>query len=190
MSSSDGGKAPPSPLPTHQRVCIRDHWLIPSHPSPIRVQRSGTRQELLRGPLYYAAAHVAATLLCWRHSPAGVLGLAVLCGGDGLAEVVGRSIRTPRLPHNRNKSVGGSMACWLGGAATAWPLLAHYRQLGMFAAGMQGPQAALLQGAPLLYGVLLCSGVGALVESAPLHELDNVAVTASVALMARWYFGF
>ena len=145
------------------------------------MQRSGERQELLHGPLYYAAAHVAATLLFWRHSPAGVLGLAVLCGGDGLAEVVGRSIRTPRLPHNRNKSVGGSMACWLGGASTAWPLLAYYQHLGMFA---QVPQAALLQGAPLLQGVLLCAAVR------PLHELDNLAVTASVALTTRWYFGF
>lgn len=51
------------------------------------MQRSGRREELLRGPLLYAAVHVAATLIWWRHSPCGVLALAILCAGDGLAEV-------------------------------------------------------------------------------------------------------
>ena len=163
----------------------------PCHP-PALLQRTGRREELLRGPLFYAVVHVAVTLLCWRHSPAGALALSVLCGGDGLAEVVGRSrlgAATPRLLHSSKKTVGGSLACWAGGAATALPLLLHFRRRGMFAAA-GAAAAGRLQGWPLLAGVLLCAGVGAAVESAPLAEVDNFTVPAAVALAARLYFGF
>ncbi|PSC74066.1 phosphatidate cytidylyltransferase [Micractinium conductrix] len=160
--------------------------------------RSGRREELLRGPLLYAVAHVAVTLLCWRHSPAGVLALGALCGGDGMAEVVGASLpRGPRLPHNEGKSVAGTAACWAGGVAAALPLLAHFRRSGMFdaaiAAGAAAPgggAGALLAGGPLLAGVLLCCGVGAAVESLPLGDWDNLAVPAAVALTARAIWGF
>lgn len=45
------------------------------------LQRSGQRQELLRGPLLYGCSHVALTLAFWRENPAGVLGIAALCAG-------------------------------------------------------------------------------------------------------------
>lgn len=159
-------------------------------------------------------AHVAATLLFWRHSPAGLVALSVLCGGDGLAEVVGaglagsnsgwssgktaaggkarghgQSQRRGRLPHNPDKSWAGSVACWLGGAATALPLLARFRAAGMFD-GMGAAAAGLPSGGTLVAGVLLCSAVGAAVESLPLGEADNVFVTAATALVARAWFGF
>ena len=141
---------------------------------------------------------MAVTLLCWRHSPAGVLALGALCGGDGMAEVVGASLpRGPRLPHNEGKSVAGTAACWAGGVAAALPLLAHFRRSGMFdaaiAAGAAAPgggAGALLAGGPLLAGVLLCCGVGAAVESLPLGDWDNLAVPAAVALTARAIWGF
>jgi hypothetical protein len=44
-------------------------------------QRSGQRQELLRGPLLYGCSHVALTLAFWRENPAAVLGIAALCAG-------------------------------------------------------------------------------------------------------------
>ncbi|KAL4452781.1 hypothetical protein ABPG75_008443 [Micractinium tetrahymenae] len=191
---------------------LRDDALVASS------SRSGWREELLQGPLWYAVAHVAATLLFWRHSPAGVLALSLLCGGDGLAEVVGAGLagtssgggsgasrsagaaggkgsstghrgRRGRLPHNPDKSVAGSLACWLGGAAAALPLLAHFRAAGMFD-GMGAAGAGLPAGSALLAGVLLCSAVGAAVESLPLGEADNVVVTAATALAAHAWFGF
>lgn len=159
-------------------------------------QRTGRAEELLRGPLYYAAVHVAVTLTLWR-TPAAVLALSALCGGDGLAEVAGRSATgaaATRLPHNRAKTVAGSLACWLGGAATAAPLLLAFRHAGLFdatalvAAG--GGSAMPLAGWALAAGVLLACGVGALVESLPLGaELDNVSVPAAVALASRAWFG-
>jgi phytol kinase len=41
------------------------------------------RSELLRGPLIYVAAMVFATIVFWRNSPVGVVGIALMCGGDG-----------------------------------------------------------------------------------------------------------
>ncbi len=73
------------------------------------MQRSKRRQELLKGPLLYGVVIVASTLWFWRDAPAGVMGLAVLCMGDGLAEVVGRRFGVRKLPHNRQKVRG---SCW------------------------------------------------------------------------------
>lgn len=153
--------------------------------------------------------HVAVTLLCWRHSPGGVLALSALCGGDGLAEVVGRgcssaAARAPAgtstrgdswrrrlltalarpLPHNSDKTVAGTLACWLGGAAVGLPLLLHFQRCGMF-----GPAA--LGGWALVHGVLLCSAVGAVAESLPLGaDTDNATIVVAVALASRAYFEY
>jgi dolichol kinase len=67
------------------------------------LQRQGRRQELLQGPVLYGLAIVACTLYFWRTTPAGVMGIAVLCVGDGLAEVVGRRYGRDKLPHNKDK---------------------------------------------------------------------------------------
>ena len=52
--------------------------------------RTGNPREILRGPLYYGVVFVICTLLFWRHSPVGILALMLMCGGEGLAEGVGR----------------------------------------------------------------------------------------------------
>jgi hypothetical protein len=84
------------------------------------MQRTGQRRELLRGPLLYGLAHACVPLLSWRRSPAGVVAIAVLCGGDGLAEVAGRS-RLPRraLPHNPNKVGAGCQGTSRGNSPCA-----------------------------------------------------------------------
>lgn len=85
----------------------------------MRTHRSGDRGELLRGPLYYVLALIAATLLFWRDSPAGLLAISVMSGGDGLADIVGRRWGGNRLPWNAAKSWAGSGGMLLGGAAMA-----------------------------------------------------------------------
>lgn len=67
------------------------------------MQRDGNRKELLRGPFLYGIVHAVATVIFWRDSPDGILALSVLCGGDGLAEVIGRTVPSRKLPHNRSK---------------------------------------------------------------------------------------
>ncbi|GAB4821661.1 hypothetical protein N2152v2_008707 [Parachlorella kessleri] len=149
--------------------------------------RSGDRRELLHGPLQYGIIHAAATLLFWRNSPVGITALSILCGGDGLAEVIGSSVRSKKLPYNSDKSVAGTAACFLGGLAFSVPLLLYYQQLGLLTAPASLPALNISR---LLAGAALCSAVGAAVESAPLRNLDNVAVTVAVAAAARAYFGF
>lgn len=72
------------------------------------------RGELLRGPSYYVAILAAVTLTYWRESAVGLLVIALMCGGDGLADIVGRRFGSVKLPHNGNKSWAGSAAMFLG----------------------------------------------------------------------------
>ncbi len=72
------------------------------------------RQELLRGPLLYIGIVTAVTLLFWRESPVGLMVLSLMCGGDGLADIVGRRYGSARLPFNHNKSWLGSLAMLTG----------------------------------------------------------------------------
>ena len=52
--------------------------------------------------------------------PAGMVALAMMCGGDGLADIVGRRFGGSNpLPYNPSKSVAGSLAMLLGGACLA-----------------------------------------------------------------------
>ncbi|GIL77854.1 hypothetical protein Vretimale_6612 [Volvox reticuliferus] len=65
--------------------------------------RSGSRQELLTGPLLYGIVHVLATVVFWISSPSGVAALAVLCFGDGAAELAGRRWGRTGLWYNPRK---------------------------------------------------------------------------------------
>ena len=44
--------------------------------------------QILRGPLFYGIVFVVLTILYWKNSPIGMTALMLLCGGDGLADVV------------------------------------------------------------------------------------------------------
>ena len=77
------------------------------------------RRELLRGPLYYVLVLLAVTVCFWRCSPAGLIPIALMSGGDGIADIVGRRYGAGNpLPHNRNKSWAGSAAMFIGTVPT------------------------------------------------------------------------
>ena len=82
--------------------------------------RSGKREEMSQGPIWYGLVLVAATLACWRQAPAGVAAVAVMCAGDGCAELAGQLLGGPRWPHNRRKTLAGSCALAAVGFATAF----------------------------------------------------------------------
>lgn len=51
---------------------------------------------------------------------AGIIAISLMCGGDGLADIVGRRFgASSRLPYNSTKSWAGSIAMAVGGAAFA-----------------------------------------------------------------------
>ncbi|HEB64529.1 MAG TPA: phosphatidate cytidylyltransferase [Chloroflexi bacterium] len=139
------------------------------------MSRTGDRGEILRGPLYYGVMFVLLTLLFWKEHPAGMVALLMMCGGDGLADVVGRRIPSPALPWSRRKTLAGSLSVWLGGWIASWAILEIYTAAGVFAPPAGG------WALPLLAVGL----VAALVESLPFRDVDNITMTLA-ALLAAW----
>jgi len=142
------------------------------------MSRSGDRREILRGPLFYGIMFVAMTLLYWKDSPIGITALMIMCGGDGIADLVGRGIRSPRLPHSPEKSLAGSLGVLAGGWLLAALVIAAYVLAGAFAAPFSG---YLL---PLAWIAL----ASALVESLPFKDVDNITVTVAAALLGHLLF--
>lgn len=84
------------------------------------VSRAGGKEELLRGPLYYTMALAALTSGYWRTSPVGIVAIAMMCGGDGFADLFGRRFgKGNPLPWNAEKSFAGSAGFVGGGFGVA-----------------------------------------------------------------------
>lgn len=96
------------------------------------ISREGTAAELLRGPLYYALVLCLCTVFFWRDSPVGMIALAIMCGGDGIADIVGRRIGGVKLPHNPRKSWAGSIAMFVFGLALSIGFLYYYSSMGFY----------------------------------------------------------
>ena len=137
------------------------------------MSRNGDRREILRGPLYYGIIFVVMTLVFWKDSPIGMIAVMLMCGGDGLADIMGRGLRSPKLPWSREKSVAGSLGMLLGGWVLTAFILFIFILKGVFAGSFTG---YLL---PITYLAVLAT----LVESLPIKDVDNITVTlAAVAL--------
>lgn len=137
------------------------------------MSRSGDRREILRGPLMYGVVFVSLTVLFWYDSPVGIIALMILCGGDGLADVLGRRFGRRRLPWNRDKTWVGSAGMLAGGWLTSAVVLAVFVAAGVFPA----PWGAYL---PAL--TLITLGATA-VETLPLKEVDNLTVPLAAILL-------
>ena len=67
-------------------------WRDPS--AVAAMSRTGDRREILRGPLFYGIVFVLLTIFYWKDLPIGIVALMLLCGGDGLADVIGKRLGT------------------------------------------------------------------------------------------------
>ncbi len=150
--------------------------IIKDEASVKAMSRSGDPKEILRGPLYYGIMFVVLTILFWKDSPVGMTALMMMCGGDGIADVVGRRIVSPRLPWSREKSVAGSLSVFIGGLTLSMAILAIYTALGFWGK----PISAYI--APLV----LIALVGMAVESLPHKDVDNITLTIASALLG-WF---
>ena len=142
------------------------------------MSRTGDRREILRGPLFYGIVFVLATLLYWKNNQIGIIALMIMCGGDGIADVVGRNINSPKLFWSKKKSVAGSLGVMIGGWLLSAVVLVIYINFGVFA----GPFSALL--IPLT----VIAFVGMLVESLPFKDVDNLTVAFAALLVGHWFF--
>jgi phytol kinase len=142
--------------------------------------RHGDRREILKGPLYYGIVFVVCTVLFWRHSPVGILALMLMCGGDGLADVIGRRWGTVKLPFSPSKSWIGSAAMLVGGFGFGLGFVLLFNALGDF-------QPPLPVGLTTLK-VAVIAVAGAVVEALPLPDIDNITTTVAAVLLGVWLF--
>lgn len=142
------------------------------------MSRSGDPREILRGPLYYGIMFVLMTVIFWKDSPVGIVALMMMCGGDGIADLVGRRFKSPKLFHSPAKSVAGSLGVFFGG----WVLSAFVLAMYLLASVFDGPVSAYLL--PLT----VIAAVATVIESLPQRDVDNITVTFAAALLGWWLF--
>jgi phytol kinase len=141
------------------------------------MSRGGDRREILRGPLFYGIVFVILTIVFWYDSPIGIVALMLLCGGDGLADIVGKRVSSSSLPWSNRKSIAGSLAMFVGGWVFTGAILFIYVSVGKFA----GPFSNYLLG---ITGIAL---IGAIVESLPFRDIDNLTVPAVAVILGYFW---
>jgi phytol kinase len=142
------------------------------------MSRSGNPREILRGPLFYGLIFVICTILFWYDTPIGIVALMQMCGGDGLADLLGRKYGRARIPWNHQKSWIGSLGMFLGGLSLSALVLFVYVWMGIFSLNILH-----------LFSVLLLISLAAtLIETLPLRDVDNITVTLTAVLLGYVFF--
>ncbi|KAJ6901071.1 hypothetical protein NC652_026997 [Populus alba x Populus x berolinensis] len=111
---------------------------------------------------------ILCALVFWRESPTGVISLAMMCGGDGVADIIGRRFGSSKLPYNQHKSWAGSISMFICGFLISIGMLFYYSALGYFQ----------LDWTWTIQRVALVALVATVVESLPITEVvdDNITV--------------
>ncbi|KAI8007419.1 hypothetical protein LOK49_LG07G01405 [Camellia lanceoleosa] len=163
-------------LVTYGLSLATDEGLIKS------VTREGRPEELLRGPLYYVLILILCVLVFWRESPIGVLSLAMMCGGDGIADIMGRRFGSIKIPYNKKKSWVGSISMFIFGFLISVGMLYYFSALGYFQLDWEWT----------VERVALVSLVATIVESLPITDVvdDNISVPLVSMVTAFLSFGY
>ena len=140
--------------------------------------RTGNPKEILRGPLFYGIMFVLMTVIYWKDSPIGITALMMMCGGDGVADIIGRRVKSPMLAWSREKSMAGSLSVFAGGALLTALILFIYVNVGIFASPFT----------KYLVSILWIALGGALIESLPFKDVDNITLTVITALIGHLVF--
>ena len=142
------------------------------------MSRSGDRREILRGPLFYGIIFVILTVVYWYDSAIGIIALMLMCGGDGLADILGRRFGQRKLPWSDEKSWVGSFGMLIGGWLFAVGIIAIYINWG------------ICPGIFISYlpEITIIAIAGTLVESLPYHDVDNITVTFTSVLLGHFLF--
>jgi phytol kinase len=163
---------------TAQFMAIGTGWL--QDPAAVQAMtRTGNPREILRGPLYYGLVFVACTIAFWRTSAVGIVALMMMCGGDGLADIVGRRWGTRKLPFNPDKSWAGSAAMFTGSMSFAFSMLALFDALNLLTPSLDLGETLMAVGVIALAATV--------VEALPLRDVDNLTLTAVAVLLGLWW---
>ena len=88
------------------------------------ISRSGDAKEALGGPFIYVVVLFFAILFFWTDTPIGIVSIATLAVGDGLADLVGRRFGSSnKWFFNKDKSMAGSAAFVIGSFVGAFALI-------------------------------------------------------------------
>jgi phytol kinase len=139
--------------------------------------RTGNPREILRGPLFYGLVFVVCTIFFWRNSPIGIMALMMMCGGDGLADIVGRRWGVHKLPLNPEKSWAGSAAMFGGSFAFALGMLAWFEHL----------ELLVFSHSPMVLVVAAIALIVTLVEALPFRDIDNLTLTGTAIVLGLWW---
>jgi phytol kinase len=142
--------------------------------------RTGKPSEVLRGPLYYGIVFIVCTVVFWRNSPIGIVALMSLCGGDGLADILGRRFGKHKLFFNPQKSWVGSAAMCGGSFVFGFVYLVLFNALHYFQPAL-GVQTMLLNVAAIAL-------LSTLIEALPVAEIDNLTLTIGAIALGWWLF--
>ena len=142
------------------------------------MSRTGDPKEILRGPLYYGIMFVVLAVVYWKDSPIGIIALMMMCGGDGIADIFGRRIASPKLPWSGDKSVAGTVSVFVGGFVFSAVMIYIYITAGVFSGTISN----------YLLPIAAIALVGALVESLHFRDIDNISMTLASALLGHWFF--
>jgi phytol kinase len=118
------------------------------------------------------------TTIFWYRTPIAIIALMILCGGDGMADLVGIKFGKRHLPWSPNKTFIGSLAVFMGGGALALILILIFTSTG----NLPGPFAAYL----LPVGIIALAAM--LIESLPIADVDNFTVPLASALLGILLF--
>jgi phytol kinase len=152
--------------------------IIKDEASVKAMSRTGDPKEILRGPLYYGIMFVLLTILFWKDNPIGMTALMMMCGGDGIADVVGRRIQSPKLAWSSEKSIAGTLSVFVGGVLFSLFILGVYVALSIF----PGPFSNYL------LPILVIGLVSMAVESLPHKDVDNITMTLAAAITGWFLF--
>ena len=140
--------------------------------------RTGDRREILRGPLFYGIVFVVMTILFWYKTPTGIVALMLMCGGDGLADILGRRYGKSKLPWSPDKSWIGSLGMFIGGLVFSAIIVGIFSAMGLF----QGSLTAYI------FPIAIIAIAGTIVESLPYHDIDNITVTLTAVILGMFFW--
>ncbi|KAL2903959.1 Phytol kinase 1 chloroplastic [Bienertia sinuspersici] len=163
-------------LVIHGLSLVTDKGLIKS------VTREGKPEELLQGPLYYVMVLAFCAVVFWRDSPVGLLSLAMMSGGDGIADIMGRNFGSVKIPYNEDKSWVGSISMFLFGFLISLGMLYYFSALGYLQLQLDWTSTAKK--------VAVVSIVATVVESLPIGKLIDDNISVPLVTMVTAYICF
>ena len=130
--------------------------------------RTGDKRELLKGTLYFVVVAMICGTLYYKQF-AGVLAMAVLGWGDGLAPIIGTRLGRMKYRILSDKSVEGSLAFFVGSACA-----------GLFFVWFIVPESFDAT------KILLIALIATIVEGVSPKEVDNLTIPVAVIAASRF----